>query len=298
MTPMPTEWWLRPDSSAARVGAHSAVVWKRLYFRPFWAKRSAVGVVHGPPKALEAAKPTSSSRTTRTFGAPAGGRSGSIAANDASGSLASYGSVPANGRSGIGSTPRCSPSGSAWLTRFLSTGYASRHPPGQITRGHHPIRVMPHASGHGHGHAARDAHLPYHFDESRQSKQQLVATRGPASHEEKQQRAHACPVRQRRVPRSRGPSSHPSPVTQRCRLSEPRPLSRPQGEWLWGWGCRSLRGRPGLSGSAATGAGDEMVDGSFRRRRLRPLGLFRRAAQGGRVPRHLWELAGTVGVIS
>ena len=28
--PIPTEWWLRPDSSAARVGAHSAVVWKRL----------------------------------------------------------------------------------------------------------------------------------------------------------------------------------------------------------------------------------------------------------------------------
>ena len=28
--PIPTEWWFRPDSSAARVGAHSAVVWKRL----------------------------------------------------------------------------------------------------------------------------------------------------------------------------------------------------------------------------------------------------------------------------
>ena len=28
--PMPTEWWLRPLSSAARVGAQSAVVWKRL----------------------------------------------------------------------------------------------------------------------------------------------------------------------------------------------------------------------------------------------------------------------------
>ena len=31
---MPTEWWLRPLSSAARVGAHSAVVWKRLYASP------------------------------------------------------------------------------------------------------------------------------------------------------------------------------------------------------------------------------------------------------------------------
>jgi hypothetical protein len=28
--PMPTEWWLRPLSSAARVGEHSAVVWKRV----------------------------------------------------------------------------------------------------------------------------------------------------------------------------------------------------------------------------------------------------------------------------
>src|SRR3954453_14943234 len=141
MTPMPTEWWLRPDSKAARVGAHSAVVWKRLYFRPLPARRSAVGVAHGPPNALDAPKPTSSNNTISTFGAPSGGRSGWIGANDASGSLASYGSVPANGRSGIGSTPRFSPSGSAWLTRFLSTGYASRHPPGQITRGHHPIRV-------------------------------------------------------------------------------------------------------------------------------------------------------------
>src|SRR3954449_3453839 len=63
-------------------------------------------------------------------------------------------------------------------------------------------------------------------------------------------------------------------MRRRCRLSELRPVSRPQGEWLWGWGWRSLRGRPGLSGSAAVEAGDEMVDGSFRRRRLRPLGLL------------------------
>ena len=106
MTPIPTVWWLRPDSRAARVGAHSAVVWKRLYFRPFPASRSAVGVAHGPPNALEAAKPTSSSKMTSTLGAPAGGWSGSIAGNDASGSLASRGSSPAYGRSGIGSTSR------------------------------------------------------------------------------------------------------------------------------------------------------------------------------------------------
>src|SRR3954447_25261874 len=102
MTPIPTEWWLRPDSKAARVGAHNAVVWKRLYFSPPAASRSAVGVAHGPPKALEAAKPTSSSRITRTFGAPAGGRSGSIGGKLDSGSLASKAATPVYGRSGTG----------------------------------------------------------------------------------------------------------------------------------------------------------------------------------------------------
>ena len=87
--PMPTEWWLRPVSIACRVGEQSAVVWKRLYFSPFAASRSAVGVLTGPPKALDAAKPTSSSRITSTLGAPAGGRSGSIGGKDVSGSFAS-----------------------------------------------------------------------------------------------------------------------------------------------------------------------------------------------------------------
>ena len=32
MTPIPTLWWLRPVSVAARVGEHRAVVWNRLYF--------------------------------------------------------------------------------------------------------------------------------------------------------------------------------------------------------------------------------------------------------------------------
>ena len=30
MLPIPTEWWFRPVSRAWRVGAHRAVVWKRL----------------------------------------------------------------------------------------------------------------------------------------------------------------------------------------------------------------------------------------------------------------------------
>ena len=89
MLPIPTEWWLRPVSSAERVGEHSAVVWKRLYFNPLAASRSKFGVRHGPPNALDAPKPTSSISTIRTFGAPAGGRSGSIGGYAVSGSLAS-----------------------------------------------------------------------------------------------------------------------------------------------------------------------------------------------------------------
>ena len=89
MPPIPTTWWLRPLSSAARVGEHSAVVWKRLNFSPPAARRSAFGVAHGPPNALDEPKPASSSRTISTFGAPAGGRSSSIGANDVSGFLAS-----------------------------------------------------------------------------------------------------------------------------------------------------------------------------------------------------------------
>ena len=87
--PMPTAWWLRPVSSACRVGEQSAVVWKRLYLRPFAARRSKVGVWHGPPKALDEPKPASSSSTIRMFGAPSGGRSGSIGGKLVSGLLAS-----------------------------------------------------------------------------------------------------------------------------------------------------------------------------------------------------------------
>src|SRR4051794_41837138 len=100
MTPMPTVWWLRPESRAARVGAHSAVVWKRLYFRPLSASRSAVGVAHGPPNALEAAKPTSSSRMTSTLGAPAGGWSGSVAGDEGRGGVGAGGRPPPLGPAG------------------------------------------------------------------------------------------------------------------------------------------------------------------------------------------------------
>ena len=75
---------------AWRVGEQSAVVWKRLNFSPPAASISALGVWHGPPKALDAPNPTSSIRMTSTLGAPLGGRNCSIGGNLVSGSFASY----------------------------------------------------------------------------------------------------------------------------------------------------------------------------------------------------------------
>ena len=89
IAPIPTEWWLRPVSRAWRVGEQSAVVWKRMYLSPPFASRSAVGVLHGPPNADDDPKPASSIRAISTFGAPVGGRSGTIGGYFVFGSLAS-----------------------------------------------------------------------------------------------------------------------------------------------------------------------------------------------------------------
>jgi hypothetical protein len=40
MQRMPTLWWLRPVSSAARVGEHNGVTWKFVYCKPLAARRS------------------------------------------------------------------------------------------------------------------------------------------------------------------------------------------------------------------------------------------------------------------
>ena len=95
-----------PRERCSRVGAHNAVVWNRLKRKRPAANRSAVGVRHGPPNVLDAPNPTSSNSTINTFGAPAGGNSGSIGANAVSGSLASYVVNPGAGRSGIGNIVR------------------------------------------------------------------------------------------------------------------------------------------------------------------------------------------------
>src|SRR5262245_58003918 len=64
------------------------------------------GVWHGPPNALAAPKPTSSIRINSTFGAPAGGRIGTIGGYFVSGSLASYVVRLTAATSGIGRTDR------------------------------------------------------------------------------------------------------------------------------------------------------------------------------------------------
>src|SRR5882724_1856136 len=89
-----------------RVGEQRAVVWKRLYLRPFFASFSQVGIWTGPPNALDWPKPMSSIRTITTFGAPLGG----VTLN-AGGALALRASISVIGSrlgSGIGSTVRSS----------------------------------------------------------------------------------------------------------------------------------------------------------------------------------------------
>src|SRR5690242_18074051 len=70
--PVLAEGWLRPVSRAMRVGEQSAVVWKRLYYSSFFARRSASGMRQGRRKALLWPKPMSSMRTMTTLGAPLG----------------------------------------------------------------------------------------------------------------------------------------------------------------------------------------------------------------------------------
>jgi hypothetical protein len=80
---------------------------KAVEREPTRSRRSAVGMLIGPSNALEAPNPTSSNSTINTFGAPAGGRNGSIGAKLVSGSFASNVVSPGCFRSGIGNTLRC-----------------------------------------------------------------------------------------------------------------------------------------------------------------------------------------------
>ena len=97
-----------------RVGLHSAVVWKRLYFSPLAASFSSVGILIGPPNALLWPKPMSSISTITTLGAPCGAftskRGGALALR------ASSSVIGVTFGSGIGSTVRSSAGASvcAW----------------------------------------------------------------------------------------------------------------------------------------------------------------------------------------
>ena len=88
--PMPTAWWLRPVSSAWRVGEHSAVVWNRLSFQAARGQPlSGRGVDRTAERRGGAEPDVVQQNTTSTLGAPAGGRKGSIGGNLVAGSLAS-----------------------------------------------------------------------------------------------------------------------------------------------------------------------------------------------------------------
>ena len=73
MHAIPFVVWLRPVSRHDRVGEHSAVVWKFVYFRPLSAIRLMFGTSIVPPYGSSAEKPTSSRTTYTTLGAPSGG---------------------------------------------------------------------------------------------------------------------------------------------------------------------------------------------------------------------------------
>ena len=62
-------------------------------FRQPAASRSVAGARHGPPNALEAPNPTSSSRISKTLGTPAGGRTGCTGGKELSGSPLSHASI-------------------------------------------------------------------------------------------------------------------------------------------------------------------------------------------------------------
>src|SRR5215470_5230612 len=70
MMPKPTEWWLRPVISAARVGEQRAVEWNCVYRSPALATRSIAGVGMTPPKVPETPYPWSSVMIKRMFGVP------------------------------------------------------------------------------------------------------------------------------------------------------------------------------------------------------------------------------------
>src|SRR5271166_2246730 len=114
-----------------RVGEQRAQVWKQLYFKPFLANFSAVGVSVGPPNALVCPNPTSSSKTMTTFGALAGAFT-----SKRGGALALRTSRTVTGvifGSGIGRTVRSSLSGAGLSAASSFAGACAQDVVGQCS---------------------------------------------------------------------------------------------------------------------------------------------------------------------
>ena len=97
---------MRPVSSAARVGEHNAVTWKRLYVSPCSPTRVMVGVDTGPPNVDGFPKPASSISTSSTFGAPSGADGVMLIVQSGTDWSSVRPIVPPKFGSGIGSTVR------------------------------------------------------------------------------------------------------------------------------------------------------------------------------------------------
>lgn len=105
-----------------------------------------MGVRHGPPNALHAPKPTSSSRMTSTSGAPAGGSSGSIGGYAVSGSWRrrSSGPEPAD----LGSAASCARDGRGSSGSSLESQMIGDHRARRTRVCPHPRRGDPDPAAH------------------------------------------------------------------------------------------------------------------------------------------------------
>jgi len=91
---IPTVVALRPVSSDARVGEHSAVVWNCESRTPRCVILLMVGISTRPPKQSHVAMPVSSQTMYRTFGAPSGAVGAAYGPQSGSESLMSSSILP------------------------------------------------------------------------------------------------------------------------------------------------------------------------------------------------------------
>ena len=94
MVAIPTVVALRPVSSEARVGEHSAVVWNCDSRTPRSAIRLMAGMSTSPPKQSQVAMPVSSQTMYSTLGAPSGAVGAAYGPQSGSESLMSSSILP------------------------------------------------------------------------------------------------------------------------------------------------------------------------------------------------------------